>query len=120
MANAAVASWSKSIKEVQKIFDDPVTATVTRLGVDGLLHKLGLATEFVPGGTALPNAAWKKLVQDVQVISNHMSTAGCNWHAQWLCVMLTRRHFNSFLYFCKARQGKAQTPTTTHLTLMEM
>jgi hypothetical protein len=72
MSNAAVATWTKAIHEVQKILDTPSTAPSTKQAHTGLQCKLGLMDA---DGSLLPSAAWKKLVQDVQVMA-YIPTSG--------------------------------------------
>jgi hypothetical protein len=65
MANAAVATWTKSIKEIQSLIDARSTAPDTKLKLTEWRMKHGLADTDV---LLLPSAAWKKLVQDAQVM----------------------------------------------------
>lgn len=59
MANAAVASSTACIKEVQKLVDDPCRAPdAAQQAIDKV---------FMQSESPMPNAAWKKLVNDAQV-----------------------------------------------------
>jgi hypothetical protein len=58
MANAVVASWTACIKELQQLTAG--TAQAHPLNTACMLDKLHQQP-------LLPHAAWKKLVQDVQV-----------------------------------------------------
>ena len=62
MANAVVASWTACIKELQRLTDRVGDADAA--AVAGLRQRL----ENIQQQPPLPNAVWKKLVQDVQVM----------------------------------------------------
>ena len=62
MANAAVAAWTACIKKLQGYVDDPLTAPAMSC-VAAFIDKLAGEPE-----APMPNAAWKKLVHDTQVL----------------------------------------------------
>jgi hypothetical protein len=62
MASAVVASWSACIKDLQQLID---RAAEPPAGEGAALTRR-IQNLFLP--PPLPNAAWKKLVQDVQVM----------------------------------------------------
>lgn len=72
MANAAVAAWTACIRDLQKLVDGSLPVPNTAQVVERV-NKLAGDPE-----TPLPNAAWKKLVHEIQVCRpiNH-SDASC-------------------------------------------
>lgn len=80
MANAAVASWTACIKELQKLVVDPSTSHDTADLAVGKLDK----DKEIP----LPNAAWKKLVRDVKVL---LSTACCSEFHNFGCLVILKK-----------------------------
>ncbi len=74
MANAAVASWTACIKELQQLLDAPSTAYDA---ADRAMDKIKLSSD-----APMPHAAFKKLVHDVQVQSCNSSTAGADTYSK--------------------------------------
>jgi hypothetical protein len=75
MSNATVASWTACIKELQRLVN-----TAAAGAADDDLRKAGIAMgrnlEKLTRQPPLPHAAWKRLVQDVQVIMKTACLAG--------------------------------------------
>jgi hypothetical protein len=76
MANTAVASWQTCIKMLQQLVGDtctaPDTSTTCFAAAKGVVEKLVKADN-----TPLPNAVWKKLVHDLQVLY----LSHCRWRS---------------------------------------
>lgn len=73
MANAAAASWTACIKALHQLTDRAGNADVSA-AVDAVRQHMDKLTLQPP----LPNAVWKKLVQDVQVKCADMGAG--QWH----------------------------------------
>lgn len=66
MANAVVASWKECIKELQMAVDTDWQDVIPADAADALgafVQRVQMLKQQLP----LPHAAWKRLVQDVQV-----------------------------------------------------
>jgi hypothetical protein len=66
MANAVVAFWTACIKELQRLADKTGDADAASSSAAVNAVRQHLADHFIQQ-PILPNAVWKKLVQDVQV-----------------------------------------------------
>lgn len=65
MANAAVAAWTACIKDLQKLVGGSCPVPTTAQVVERMTEMAG------DPNTPLPNAAWKELVHEIQVLSCH-------------------------------------------------
>jgi hypothetical protein len=63
MANAVVASWTACINELQQLIDDTADAAEADAIQLCLLQRINKLKKQ----PSLPHAAWKRLVQDMQV-----------------------------------------------------
>jgi hypothetical protein len=66
MANAVVSFWTACIKELQRLADKTGDADAASSSAAVSAVRQHLADQFIQQ-PPLPNAVWKKLVQDVQV-----------------------------------------------------
>jgi hypothetical protein len=64
MANAVVASWTACIKGLQQLTNRASDTDASAAAVDAIRQRMETLNQQPP----LPNAIWKKLVQDVQVM----------------------------------------------------
>jgi hypothetical protein len=90
MANNAVASWKKCIKTLQQLIGDtctaPDTSTACFAAAKGVVEKFAEADDI-----PLPNAAWKKLVHDVQVLYPFQeAVVECCMHSCVLVLLLPK------------------------------
>lgn len=79
MANAVVAEWTACIKELQQIVDAAAAAQL-----DG--GTLAQHLEKLEEHASMPHAAWKRLVQDVQVNSCMVRLDGGQHARQRPCI----------------------------------
>jgi hypothetical protein len=67
MANAVVAHWKALVKEVQLVINFEWQDVPAADVAEAVRHFVKSMGGHPPRGAPLPHAAWKKLVQDVQV-----------------------------------------------------
>ena len=90
MANAAVASWTACVKELQELAAAP---SVAQRDGDAVLQRVEKLQDQPP----LPHAAWKRLAQDVQV----RQADNC-------------RRGNAWQQVLQSKEGGTQQPSMTH------